>query len=684
MSESNTNASLYERLLRATIERQQAEQAELLARTAPVSAPEDAAPAVTGRMGPVLREAAVRGAANAVDLVNMVPSPANMVRRAVGMAPEPRALTGGRIRTAAADAGLTGTPEGQPDTAAQRYAAAATEGAVSALPTALLGPGGAFARLLGATASGAGGGVGGEGAAELAAGTRWGQSPEAQDIARLAGGIVGGMAAPGAVNAVTRAVPGQGSEVAGAYRRLGITPRVVSEMTDSPFVAQTTSALARMPGGGRIEDASRRVVDDFARAVDDTSVRLADPAALSARTAPLSPADLAARAERLTPQAAGGALQASAQNWIGNFRAESDRLWTDFWSQIPSNVRARLPETRRMLSNSDSALARDMPELAKALEDPAIREFAGIMSNNPQAISGQALRDFRSLIGERIANAPLVGDANVAGYKRLYSALTRDLEGFASQAGGARAVEAFQRANAHTREGHKLLDDVVGNLIGQGERRVSPEEAYRWATTQARIGDTRLSGVREAVGEPTFNTLAGTALREAAQPPAGMASVAAGGPAASPAALNKFLNSLSPEARLLLFSGARNRGGNAVDDLGVASGRMVQAERFANRSGTAGADANMRLLSGAGLSGMAALGLYSGASPEAAAAPIAGLIAAGAASRGLTNPMLAAYAARRGMTQTPGLLGGAIGGATQLQDEERLRRLEGVAAGLLN
>lgn len=555
-----------------------------------------------------LTNGAVRWGMDKVGLIpQATPAPPEMFGIPAGQSP----VSSDRIQSGLRAAGVLDRPGTEPQTPTQRVLASAAEGAGST-------PFGPVGLVTGAMS-----GAGGELAANAAASTTWGDTPVGQALARVAGGLAGGVLGTGALNTATRgvnAVRGVGNDVTAAFKRAGVQPRMVADVTGSPTMARVQQAASGLPGGtGRVSAAAQQTEQEFAKAVDKAAAMLGPSA---------------------TPQRAGEALQNGAKAWLQQWKADSNQAWGDFWTLLRPNVSSRLTATRSLLNNSDTELRQQAPEIAKLLESDRMGSLKSAVQGTG-AMSAQALRQFRTRVGEMLDTATLAGNEDQAALKRLYGALTTDLESLAA-ASGKPAVDAFQRANQVTREGHDLLDSTGKHILGAADKPKAPEEAYRWVTGQASLGDTRLSAVRGMTGNAPFNDAAGVFLREAAQPAASAGGVAV----ASGPRLNTALNKLSSEGRSQLFQGARQQ----VDDLGTVAGRMADTASLANRSQTAGTSAYQSLFRDIPLAGAGGYAVGGLPGVAAAAAPLLPLAGANMAARAATSPALAK------LMSAPGLL----------------------------
>lgn len=385
-----------------------------------------------------------------------------------------------------------------------------------------------------------GGGMTAKGAADL--------FPDHPEIAAAAGFIPGAMAGQAAMNVPQRlgaALTGTGtvSEPYGAFQRQGLPTNLAGTATGEAGPVWAEKFAARMPGSeSAIAHARGNLVDAWQNRFDQIASRVG-----SASTA----------------QEAGASLQGEAQNWLQNFKAQSNQAWNAFRSLMP-------PQTQIDVSNFKQALDGVLSDyggadnLAKVLQPQLaanLKAALGADLKGGNTLPWQAVQSTRTALGEMLENAQPIEGASKAAVKRLYGALSDDMASGAAQA-GPKAQQVFHLASQLTRTGHDILDNYVAPVL----QAKSPEDAAGWALQQARRGGTRVAGVVQNLPGASGD-LASYALRSAA----------GNGESPSPTALATALTGrkpvLSPEATQALFSNPQD----AADIADMATtGRAMQ------------------------------------------------------------------------------------------------------------
>lgn len=143
---------------------------------------------------------------------------------------------------------------GHPETTAGKFAQSAAE----FLPSAVIGGGGLPARVASAVA----GGLGSEAAGELTEGTPY------EGAARIAGGLVGGLAPGAAVRAVTpNPVAAERKEMLDYLKSKGVTAMTAGQQTGNRVLRYAESELGDAIGaGGKATEANEKVLDQFTKA----------------------------------------------------------------------------------------------------------------------------------------------------------------------------------------------------------------------------------------------------------------------------------------------------------------------------------------------------------------------------------------------------------------------------------
>src|SRR6202040_1443560 len=198
----------------------------------------------------------------------------------------------------------------------------------------------------------------------------------------------------------------------------------------------------------------------------------------------------------------------------------------------------------------------------------------------------QDVTGIRSQIGERLAEPSTYGgDTSSIALKRLYGALSGDLQS-AAAARGPVAQAAFNNANALMRNGHNFIEGTLSNVLS-GDK-IRPEQAANLALNSGATGGTLLQSIRDQM-PIAADELAAFKLRDMAAATPGRATADM---PTSAATFSTELNRLSPEARQVLFAGIEPK----LSALQTVAERGKETfARYGNPSGTSGASEHANL-----------------------------------------------------------------------------------------
>jgi hypothetical protein len=337
-----------------------------------------------------------------------------------------------------------------------------------------------------------------------------------------------------------------------------------------------TAALAGkgldiLPGSaGVMEDARRATEGQVASAADEVASRFG-----SSRTLNEAGAELQS-----------GALQR-------NDRAEAviskayDRIPIPDQAQASNSATvATLQQlTGRFQSNKD---------LAKALNDPRL---GGYLNAVQKGLSWKDLKDFRSIIGEKIGDMRFGEGHSISDLRALYAGLSEDMRNTAA-AQGPGAVKAFERANNLNRENEQLIQGALTRILGK-DGQMSPEKAA--AAVQAMTkggkstGDLKtLAQIKGAtVKSGAWNEISSTLIRLGGQPANSQ------GRGFNPQTFVNWYADMSEPARQLLFGKSELR--SALDQFVAVNQRLMKVNALRNTSNTTPNMIGAGLMGGAGL-----------------------------------------------------------------------------------
>lgn len=494
------------------------------------------------------------------------------------------------------------------------------------------------------------------------------ESPKAQAIAATtgtgAGGIVKEAGAPGWAQMLTTLGAGAAPATLGSFpsflknalmagkspqeiqqtiqsfRNVGTTP-TVGQATENPMVRAAEQLVGKAPAGGAI--GQKAVAQQSA--IGNTVDRIASG---------LSPNATAENAGRSIVKGIEGktGTNFSPDSFMGQTQKIMNQLYENLDKHIPQDKRVGASTFLSTLEHMEKPIA-GAPELSKTslmsnktsgeLNQAAKADTGGIPAKQSNivdefgkpfvtpAVKGdgklpyQTLKEVRTRIGEKIEDAGLDPTINIKELRRVYAALSNDMETAAKEAGPS-AKSAFDRANSYTKARYDRLD----NLRSVVERNGGPEKVFQAATSGTGEGATTFRTVMKSLPPEGKKALSATILRRLGRATPGKQNDI--GDVFSTETFLTNWNRLSPEAKSTMTGAMGKRFKSDMDTIAkVASNLREGSKVYANPSGTAS--------QGAAIGTYGTLGGAIGTGNWGTAALISsGLLANKAVSKLMTNP----------------------------------------------
>jgi hypothetical protein len=311
----------------------------------------------------------------------------------------------------------------------------------------------------------------------------------------------------------------------------------------------------------------------------------------------------------------GAALKRGAQEKIERNRGFIENAY----NAIPISPRAQAstPNTVNTLQSLAGRFQSNQ-KLSALTEDPQIKGYLGAFQSGP--VSWEDLKDFRSLIGERIGEMRFGESSRTSDLRALYAALSEDMRTTASQMGPG-ALRAFERANTMNRQNEELIQDALTRILGK-DGQMSPEKAAAAIQAMTRggkaTGDLRtLAQIKGAtVRSGAWDEVASTLIHLGGQP------ANSEGRAFSPQTFVNWYSDMSEPARAMLFKPELRK---SLDGFVAMNQQLSRIKGLTNTSNTT------PTMIGSGV--IAAGGLASVTHPSA----ILAILAGGAANYGMAK-----------------------------------------------
>lgn len=553
------------------------------------------------------------------------------------------------------------------------------------------------------------------------------ESAGEQIVSRINQAVVGGGGFIGLGRAVASQVPGVagavGEALATAPRLQGVSAAtgqaavealpedagagatIATQLAGSVLpggLAATGQAVVRGAARGRTPEAIRQNIQTFeniggppsvgaatggrgAQALEASLERIPGSAGPLVRSGQQT-ADAAAQrvrqvADDLVPQAtaekAGRSIERGVGKFVDDFTDRARGLYDEVDVHIPQGTTLPLTRTQTLLDEVALPVsgAEKTSDILSSNFLTQVRESLGadiaqaIESRGVAGLPYEAVKGLRTLVGERINSSDLITDVGTGQLKRLYGALSSDLETMAAGI-GEDALQSTRRANNFYRAGRGRIEDLQRVISRNG----GPEKVFNAATSGTREGATTLRTVMKSLPPEGRDTLTAAMVRRLGLANPGQQNAA--GDAFSMSTYLTNWSKISPEARSVLFGRQGPEFQKNMDELAKSAELLRQgAQVFSNPSGTAQAVIGGASLLAPFFSGSISAGL----STAGTIAGVAG--SANLASRLMTNRSFIRFLAEQ--TTTPaGSIAAQINSLAQLARNTGDRDLA-LAAGVL-
>lgn len=274
--------------------------------------------------------------------------------------------------------------------------------------------------------------------------------------------------------------------------------------------------------------------------------------------------------------AIGETAKDSLANWVQHGSSkEAERLYKNVDKFVDPKVMT--PAQEAMSAMQDIVSRREAARLPT--ETPSIKLLKDAVTD-PQGLTYAGMKDLRTRLGGMLGNPTVVpGDIDRSEIKSLYDALSKDLRGAVTNAGGPNALAAFDKANSRYSQivgQRNQLAKIIGKDAGK-----SGETVYSTLTGMATNGGKadirRLELARKTMGPQEWQDLTSGVISNLGQTKTGF----------SPAVFNTGYAKLSDAGKDALFGPPNNPLRRSLDDIHTLSKAFEKSTQFRNTSRTA-------------------------------------------------------------------------------------------------
>jgi hypothetical protein len=399
------------------------------------------------------------------------------------------------------------------------------------------------------------------------------------------------------------------------------TEPTLAQGTQGRVAQAAEGGLSRAPGSaGRIAQTAESQADDIAAGLEQKASQLAGKTS-------------AERAGRAITEGITG-----KRGFVERFRAKQKELYDNLEKIVKPRTKVSVQNTAETLDEM-TGLIGGAPNTSEAISNPALRRiydalYDDLLASADGRLPFRALKELRSKVGVKVSTVGLTDDISKAEWKRLYGALSKDMQAAVAETQSPQAQQAWARANMHTRAGHKRIEVIESAL----KRKGGPEKVFAAAMSGTKEGATVLRSVMQSLSLENQKILTATVLRRM-----GLARPGGQNALGDKFSTEVFLtnwSSLSKEAKRTLFS---RYGAQFQDDMDavarVAANLREGSQVFRNPSGTAQAATQNYTVGAFGLAVIT--GQF-----ETAAGIAAGVGALNLSARLMTSPTVVHWLAR--------------------------------------
>jgi len=443
-----------------------------------------------------------------------------------------------------------------------------------------------------------GGAVAGAGAAGLA--EEGGASPLAQGAVGLATSL--------GVSPVSRM-----AQVTSTARKLGVSKIPALIAGTSGATETSRNFILKMLRGGKTQEEIAKNIEMFERAgttptfgqavgspttqaIETTVGRYPGGMTTMRERGIAQQAEVGKRVEELRtqlspitePVEAGKVIQKGFSDvFVPKARQTQKALYARFDQYMPEKTPINSDETMGQLYEFANRLGNASPKLRASISNAQLTSILGGLEDtkklNPSGdIPFNVMRDLRSWVGEKIAEVDLAPDVSKTNWKRIYGALSRDLENAAAKQ-GPEAQAAFNKANVYTKKFHDTMDSIQSVILKK-----NPEDAYQAVISGANNGPTKLREVFNAVPKDAQKAVSAAYISRMGKAVAGLQDETG-----DVFITNKFLQNygkLDNASKNILFGRFGSQFKNDIETIAKVSNKIREGSAImANPSGTAGA-----------------------------------------------------------------------------------------------
>lgn len=439
-------------------------------------------------------------------------------------------------------------------------------------------------------------------------GKEMGANPLVQFLLGLTGGVLpsGFASIPNAVQNTARggSTPQQMQSVIDTFGRVGAKPSL-GQATQNPVTQGVENLIAKTPVGfGPMRKKAIEQQEAIGSKVDQTAISLS----------PKASGEMAGRSiqsgveEKFIPEArkVQNNLYRKLDAFIPLEKEVPAQNTISTLDKMTAPIKGAMSVSRTKLLNNPTlenvkaALEEDMagtPSTVSKILQPNGQPFVIPGTPGKGTMPYEALKEIRTRIGEKLSSFELAPEISRTELKRLYGALSQDMES-AAKSQSPEAYAAFKRANNYTKAMHDRIEKLQSVLDKSG----GPEKVFNAAVNGTKEGATTFRAVMKSLPEAERKTLISTMLRRLGRATPGKQNDV--GDTFSTETFLTNWNKLSQEAKDTMTGHMGLKFKKTMDDIAKVASILREGSRiYANPSGTAPVEAAIATGSALAVSG---------------------------------------------------------------------------------
>jgi hypothetical protein len=312
----------------------------------------------------------------------------------------------------------------------------------------------------------------------------------------------------------------------------------------------------------------------------------------------------------------GTIIQSGVDNAIVKFKTKSNKLYDDALSIVSEkgadSTKVGINQFREVLDKVGAGklvVRNKAGEIADVKPSKLQSKFLFDLRNE---IIGQIqekgfltfkeLREYRTLLGQRITNKNLIDDVATKDLKELYGALSEDLKVFLKDT-DKKAYSKYIRADGYYKSGNKRINDVLSNV-----NKVDQERVFGYLLNRSQEGAKYISTIKKSLTADEFSIVQNRAIQQLGKMKAGQAGDIDSLDYTDYFSSENFLtnwNKLDSKAKDFLFSSSKYKNlKQDLDYIAKASEKIRESGKiYANPSGTASSIVGQLSITGAAVGG---------------------------------------------------------------------------------